>query len=404
MECDCIVNVPKLRFKEFTDEWKSDKISNLTTYVDYRGKTPTKTEKGIFLVTAKNVKKGYIDYNCSKEYVEASQYNDIMYRGLPQVGDVLITTEAPCGNVAQIDNVNVALAQRIIKYRGKDLINNTFLKYELLSDYFQTELKRVSSGGTVSGVKGSVLHQMNINYCSKNEQKKISKFLSLLDKKIELQAKKIEVLKLFKKGLLDILINNMKIETTTTLNKIGTYYSGLTGKSKEAFETGNKKYIPFMSVLENKIIIDKLPNVLIKEKEHQNKVKSGDLFFTISSETQEEVGMCSTINCVEEDLYLNSFCFGYRLNNLSKIDNEFLCYLLLSRKYRNKISKFGQGFTRVNLSKNQLLNLNVELPKIDFQIRIKNILNTLNILFDLEVSKLNTLNKQKKGLLQNMFV
>ena len=114
--------------------------------------------------------------------------------------------------------------------------------------------------------------------------------------------------------------------------------------------------------------------------------------------------MCSTINCVEEDLYLNSFCFGYRLNNLSKIDNEFLCYLLLSRKYRNKISKLGQGFTRVNLSKNQLLNLNVELPKIEVQIRIKNILNTLNVLFDLEVSKLNTLNKQKKGLLQNMFV
>lgn len=188
----------------------------------------------------------------------------------------------------------------------------------------------------------------------------------------------------------------MGIETITTLNKIGTYYSGLVGKSKEAFETGNQKYIPFMSVLENKIIIDNLPNVLITENEHQNKVKSRDLFFTISSETQEDVGMCSTINCVEEDLYLNSFCFGYRLNNLSKIDNEFLCYLLLSRKYRNKISKLGQGFTRVNLSKNQLLNLKVELPKIEVQTRIKNILNTLNVLFDLEVSKLNTLNKQKK--------
>ena len=196
----------------------------------------------------------------------------------------------------------------------------------------------------------------------------------------------------------------MKIETISTLNKIGTHYSGLAGKSKEAFETGNQKYIPFLSVLENKIIVTNLPYVLITENEHQNKVKSGDLFFTISSETQEEVGMCSTINCVEEDLYLNSFCFGYRLNNLNKIDNDFLCYLLLSRKYRNKISKLGQGFTRVNLSKNQLLNLNVELPKIEVQIRIKNILNTLNVLFDLEVSKLNTLNKQKKGFLQNMFV
>lgn len=196
----------------------------------------------------------------------------------------------------------------------------------------------------------------------------------------------------------------MKIETITTLNKIGSYYSGLTGKSKDEFENGNKKYISFMSVLENKIIIDKLPNVLIKDKEYQNKVKSGDLFFTISSETQKEIGMCSTINCVEEDLYLNSFCFGYRLNSLSKTNNEFLCYLLLSSKYRNEISKLGQGFTRVNLSKNQLLNLEIALPKMDVQIKIKNILNTLNVYFDLETSKLNTLNKLKKGLMQNMFV
>ena len=62
------MNVPKLRFKEFTDEWQHDKICNVTTYVDYRGKTPNKTETGIFLVTAKNVKKGYIDYDCSKKY------------------------------------------------------------------------------------------------------------------------------------------------------------------------------------------------------------------------------------------------------------------------------------------------------------------------------------------------
>ncbi|KAI3344422.1 hypothetical protein DVV91_11780 [Clostridium botulinum] len=110
--------VPKLRFKEFSGEWEEKKISEVTSYVDYRGKTPQKVNKGIYLVTAKNVKFGFIDYECSKEYIRQEDYEVVMSRGIPQIGDVLITTEAPCGNVAQVDNSNIALAQRIIKYRG----------------------------------------------------------------------------------------------------------------------------------------------------------------------------------------------------------------------------------------------------------------------------------------------
>ncbi|WP_443754708.1 restriction endonuclease subunit S, partial [Agathobacter rectalis] len=120
--------VPEIRFDGFTYDWEQRKLIDVCDYVDYRGKTPTKTDSGVFLVTAKNVKDGYIDYGASQEYISEDDYEEVMHRGKPEIGDVLITTEAPCGNVAQVNRADIALAQRIIKYRGQsNIVDNTYL-------------------------------------------------------------------------------------------------------------------------------------------------------------------------------------------------------------------------------------------------------------------------------------
>ena len=151
--------------------------------VDYRGKTPKKTNEGIFLVTAKNIRKGYIDYEKSQEFISEQDYAEVMRRGMPKVGDVLITTEAPCGNVAQVDDENIALAQRVIKYRPKDnRLDSTFLKYILLGEEFQTKLNSKATGGTVKGIKGSILHKLTIPLPSIEEQRKIVKILDRFNK------------------------------------------------------------------------------------------------------------------------------------------------------------------------------------------------------------------------------
>ncbi len=157
-------------------------LEELCDIVDYRGKTPRKVDDGIFLVTAKNIRKGFIDYDKSKEYISPEDYDEVMHRGLPQIGDVLITTEAPCGNVAQIDNENIALAQRVIKYRPKsNNLNSTFLKYVLLGKEFQDKLERAATGGTVKGIKGSKLHQLTIPVPSIEEQERIVAILDRFD-------------------------------------------------------------------------------------------------------------------------------------------------------------------------------------------------------------------------------
>ncbi len=157
-------------------------VKPLTKYVveksDYRGKTPEKVISGVFLVTAKNVKKGWIDYECSEEYVEAEAYNEIMKRGLPKKGDILFTTEAPLGNVALVDREDIALAQRIIRFRmDARHFDNRFALFAMLSDYFQAQLQALSTGSTATGLKASKLPSLRLIAPPLNEQRKLVDFL-----------------------------------------------------------------------------------------------------------------------------------------------------------------------------------------------------------------------------------
>ena len=198
----------EIRFKaddgsEF-GEWIERKITDVADYVDYRGKTPKKVEDGILLVTAKNIRFGYIDYSVSQEYICPNDFDEVMRRGHAEIGDVLITTEAPLGNVASVDRENIALAQRVIKYRGKKgILNNEFLKQKFLSEEFQSLISSKATGGTVQGIKGSTLHNLEIQIPQDiEEQTKIANFLSAIDQKIDVVAQQIEQAKMWKKGLL----------------------------------------------------------------------------------------------------------------------------------------------------------------------------------------------------------
>ncbi|WP_179990944.1 MULTISPECIES: restriction endonuclease subunit S [unclassified Acinetobacter] len=154
-------------------------------FIDYRGKTPNKTNQGIPLITAKIVKDGRLLE--ANEYIAEADYDDWMTRGYPEIDDVVLTTEAPLGEVALIKDKNVALAQRIITLRGcRDKLNNKFLKYWFQSEYGQYELDSRASGTTVFGIKASVLKKVPVPVPPLPEQKAIASVLSSLDDKIDL--------------------------------------------------------------------------------------------------------------------------------------------------------------------------------------------------------------------------
>ncbi|MFN7227556.1 MAG: restriction endonuclease subunit S [Synechococcaceae cyanobacterium] len=167
---------------------------------DYRGKTPEKTTAGIPLITAKVIKGGRIE--TPSEFIAPDAYDEWMRRGMPEAGDVVITTEAPLGEVAQLPKGKVALAQRVITLRGKKgLVDNTFLKYLLLSRPFQEDLEARATGTTVVGIKQSVLRKIDLAFPSFLDQKAIAHILGTLDDKIELNRKTNETLEAMAKAL-----------------------------------------------------------------------------------------------------------------------------------------------------------------------------------------------------------
>lgn len=197
----------KTEIGEIPEEWEIKSLEQACDIVDYRGKTPEKVEEGILLVTAKNINKGFIDYNISREYVKEDDYERVMSRGIPKKGDVIFTTEAPLGNVANIDDENIALAQRVIKFRGnEEYLDNYFLKYYMLCDTFQMELLSQSTGSTVLGIKGSRLKKLLVALPHKKEQEKIVLILSEVDKKVEEYKNKKQKLEEIKNGLMQQLL------------------------------------------------------------------------------------------------------------------------------------------------------------------------------------------------------
>ena len=179
---------------DFPAGWQLRSVEDsMQAIIDYRGKTPRKTLFGIPLITAKIVKDGRI--MTPNEFIASEDYELWMRRGIPEPGDVVMTTEAPLGEVAQLDSRKVALGQRLITLSGKpDLIDNTYLKFAMQSAFVQNQLQARSTGTTVLGIRQSELKKVEIPLPPLDEQSRIAHVLGTLDEKIELNRQMNETL------------------------------------------------------------------------------------------------------------------------------------------------------------------------------------------------------------------
>lgn len=171
--------------EQFPSHWQLLPIAEtVDALIDYRGKTPKKTNSGIPLITAKIVKGGTV--LPATEYIAEEDYDSWMVRGFPQAGDVVVTTEAPLGEVAQLNDPNVAPAQRIVTLRGaKGLLLNDYLRYVMQGSYVQSQMESRATGSTVKGIKQSELRKVLLPIPSLQEQSAIASCLKYLDKKIQ---------------------------------------------------------------------------------------------------------------------------------------------------------------------------------------------------------------------------
>ena len=235
------------------------------------------------------------------------------------------------------------------------------------------------------------------------EQKKIATFFSLLDERIATQNKIIDKLQSLIKGLNDSLYAQYGGKVLTSFAELGTSYSGLSGKSAQDFGSG-KPFITYLNVYSNNVINESdFQYVAIKDGEKQNVAEYGDVLFTLSSETPEEVGIGS-VYLGKEKVYLNSFCFGIHITNMEVAFPPYLSYYVSLTAFRKFIYPYAQGSTRFNLCKADFEKASIKLPTLENQKRIYSILSHIDSKMETEIQMLNLYNSQKQDLLRQMFV
>ena len=307
----------------------------------------------------------------------------------PEVGDTLISVVGSIGRTAEYTGKDEYFQDSNVVWLKTDgSINKKFLKIS-----YQV-IKWLIEGSTVKHLyNDNILRSEIIMPVSQIEQAKIAEFFEELDHLITLHQRKCEQTKKLKKYMLQKMFpqNGAKVPEIRfdgftydweqrKLGDMGSTFTGLSGKTKEDFGHGDAQFITYMNVFSNPVAnLEMTEAVEIDAK--QNRVKKGDVFFTTSSETPEEVGMSCVMPENKDNIYLNSFCFGYRPTE--KFDLDYLAYVLRADSFRKEMKFLAQGISRYNISKNKVMEVSIPIPNLEEQTMVGRYFSTLDHLITL---------------------
>ena len=399
-----VLNVPNLRFPEFEGEWEESTIGK--QFELYSGNTPSRKNKEFFNGTINWISSGELKEHyiySTKERISQGATNNLKLLSVGTFVIAIYGLEAEgvrgTGSITQEPST---ISQACMAFTPKGEIINEFL-YSWYKKHGDVIGVKYAQGTKQQNLSYDILEKFKISYPNVKEQDKLNLFFSLIDKRISTQNKIIEKLETLIKGLNDSLYTQYGNDVKTSFVKLGTSYSGLSGKSAQDFGSG-KPFITYLNVYSNNIINDKdFQYVSIKDGEKQNVVEYGDVLFTLSSETPEEVGIGS-VYLGKEKVYLNSFCFGIHIINTEVVFPPYLSYYVSSTSFRKFIYPYAQGSTRFNLCKADFEKASIKLPSLENQKRIYSVLCHITSKVETEKSLLDFYNAQKQYLLRQMFI
>ena len=391
--------------------------------VDYRGKTPEKVRTGIFLVTAKNIKNGIVDYSLSQEFVKEEDYSKIMGRGLPEVGDVLFTTEAPLGEVANIVDTNVALAQRIIKLRGiQGKLDNYYLKYWILNSNFQQHLHSYATGSTALGIKGAKLFYLRGVLPPIEEQTQIAKFLDYKTAQIGrlIEKKKALIEKLGEQRIAMITqavtkgLNPdapMKDSEVDWLGEVPDHWEVTKFKYQIGFQEGpgimgadfRGSGVPLARIrnVQSQYVDLEGCNYLDPDKVETRwphfRCQLGDLIISGSAST----GLISEIN--SDSVGAIVYTGLIRLWAIGDIEKEFIRWFVSSNVFFSQIDRFKTGSTIQHFGPEHLNQMLISLPPKEEQRvicnHLENRLRQLDSMVAVNIKTIDKLNEYRTALI-----
>lgn len=401
--------VPKLRFPEFDGNWDKKSLKEVV-----------KVNQGLAILKSNRFNKKKINrfpyitipYLEGKEcdYIENPQSSVICKKE-----DILISRTG--NGVGKVwTNIEGVFHNNFFKVVPKDnTTNKPFLFYYLNKPQLQFKMRQLAGSGAIPDLNHGEFYLLPFFEAKTIEQQKIASFLTSVDERLTLLAQQKEKLELYKKGVMQqIFAQKLRFKDDNgenypdweekKLGDLGNTFNGLTGKTKKHFGNG-KPYVQYMQIFSgSKININDFGFVEIGKNENQSMIQYGDIFFTTSSETPNEIGTTSVLLDKVGEVYLNSFCFGFRPNSLNELVPEFAQFLFRSKQVRNKIVPLAQGSTRFNMSKVELIKIDLLLPCEEEQQKIASFLSAIDAQIEGVNKKIEQTKLFKKGLLQQLFV
>lgn len=385
--------------------WTTEDLDSNITFIDYRGRTPKKVSSGIRLITAKNVKFGFIQ-KAPEEFISPADFDSWMTRGIPRVGDVFFTTEAPLGNVAQLDSDEpIALGQRIITLQpDRNVIHQSFLKYFLLTPSTQRAINRVATGATVKGIKAKLFKKIQISYPSIVEQKKI---VTLLDKAfadIEQARANTEQNLQNARELFDSYLQQVFSERGDGWKKF--VFSDLCEITSKLVDPRESEFLdyPHIGAANITSVTGELTEIKTAREEQ---LKSGKFVFDESMVLYSKIRPYLMKTCRPNFVGLCSADIYPLVPNKELITRDFLFYLLTTQHFTDYAISGSSRAGMPKVNRTHLFNYTCHIPSVEEQDMLVEKLNLMmeksEELQGIYQSKLAALDELKQSLLQQAF-
>ena len=381
---------PKLRFKEFNDEWNEYILQSESDVRDGTHDSPKYIDNGYPLITSKNLTDmGTLDFS-NVNYLKQEDFDKINQRSKVDIGDILFGMIGTIGRPVKIDRDDFAI-KNVALIKEKGLIKNDYLIHYLHSSNINKQFVNSQDGGTQKFIALDKIRKLKINMPSRNEQTKIVSLFDLLDKKIELQSKKIEDLKLFKLSLREELFYMFPTDNKK-LSEILIKWNKKNKANKYSYvESVSNK---FGFIAQNEQFEDR--NVASNDTSNYYVIEKGVFAYNpsrlnVGSLALKQNDKISLVSPLYE-------CFTTNQNQ------DFMLEWFQSKELRRGTFSKYEGGVRNTLNFNNLSSIEINLPSIESQNKIVKVLSCYNKLIYLELAKLNKLQELKRGLMQQLFV
>jgi type I restriction enzyme, S subunit len=409
-------HLDKMLMRCLGDEIEISPLSSLISLIiDYRGMSPPKSENGIPLITARNVRSGYIDFS-EAEYIHEREFEQWMSRGTPHSGDVLFTTEAPMGNAAMYpQSGNFALGQRVVCIRPRsDLLDGNYLKNYFISALGYHQLYLRSSGSTALGIKSSELRKVPVPLIPIDEQREISRIIILWDRIIDLTERLIAAKQERRTWLMQQLLTGKRRPPgfECSLERHKTPFGSLPADwayprigevAKQVSErNGDNTGRPVLSCTKHKGLVDSLAyfdkRIFSEDLSNYKVVRQGQFAYATNHIDEGSIGYQNTY----DEALISPIYTVFQTN--STIDDRFLYLILKTETYRHIFASNTSASVdrRGSLRWSDFAKIHVPHPSIEEQRAIVAVFKIADCELDLLRAQLNALREQKKGLMQQL--